>query len=46
MKTRNYLKDILFGISFGDALGVPVDYESREHLINKPVRNNCCKWVR
>ena len=45
MKTRNYVKDILFGISFGDALGVPVDYESREHLINKPVRNSCYKWV-
>jgi hypothetical protein len=22
MKTRNYLKDILFGISVGDAIGV------------------------
>jgi ADP-ribosylglycohydrolase len=30
MKTRNYLKDILFGISFGDTLGVPVEFESRK----------------
>ena len=45
MKTRNYLKDILFGVCAGDALGVPVEFESREYLNNKPVRNSCYKWV-
>jgi ADP-ribosylglycohydrolase len=30
MKTRNYLKDILFGVCVGDALGVPVEFESRK----------------
>jgi hypothetical protein len=45
IKTRNYLKDILFGVCVGDALGVPVDYESREHLMNRPIRNSFYKWV-
>jgi ADP-ribosylglycohydrolase len=30
MKTRNYLKDILFGVFVGDALGIPVKFESRK----------------
>ena len=39
MKTikRNYLKDILYGVSVGDALGVPVEFESREYLKTNPV---------
>lgn len=35
--TRNYLKDILYGVCVGDALGVPVEFESREYLKKKPV---------
>jgi ADP-ribosylglycohydrolase len=34
---RNYLKDILYGLCVGDALGVPVEFESREYLKNNPV---------
>ena len=34
---RNYLKDILYGVCVGDALGVPVEFESREYLKNNPV---------
>ena len=35
--TRNYLKDILYGVCVGDALGVPVEFECREYLKNNPV---------
>ena len=31
---RNYLKDLLYGVCVGDALGVPVEFESREYLKN------------
>jgi len=34
---RNYLKDLLYGVCVGDALGVPVEFESREYLKNNPV---------
>lgn len=37
MKTRNYIKDILYGICIGDALGVPVEFESRDFLKKNPV---------
>lgn len=37
MIERNYLKDILYGVCVGDALGVPAEFESREYLKNKPV---------
>ena len=37
MKTRNYLKDILYGVCVGDALGVPIEFESREYLKKSPV---------
>jgi ADP-ribosylglycohydrolase len=36
-KSRNYLKDLLYGVCVGDALGVPVEFESREYLKNNPV---------
>ncbi|MEY2923389.1 MAG: hypothetical protein RL108_2015 [Bacteroidota bacterium] len=34
---RNYIKDILFGVCVGDALGVPVEFESRDFLKKNPV---------
>ncbi len=34
---RNYLKDLLYGVCVGDALGVPVEFESREYLKKNPV---------
>lgn len=34
---RNYIKDILYGVCVGDALGVPVEFESREFLKKNPV---------
>jgi ADP-ribosyl-[dinitrogen reductase] hydrolase len=34
---RNYLKDLLYGFCVGDALGVPVEFESREYLKKNPV---------
>jgi ADP-ribosyl-[dinitrogen reductase] hydrolase len=37
MKARNYIKDILFGVCVGDALGVPVEFESRDFLKKNPV---------
>lgn len=34
---KNYCKDILFGVAVGDALGVPVEFLSREVLKKNPV---------
>ena len=33
----NLLKNILFGVAVGDALGVPVEFKNREELKNDPV---------
>lgn len=32
MKSKNHLQDILYGVAVGDALGVPVEFKSREYL--------------
>ncbi len=37
MQHRDFCKDILFGISVGDALGVPVEFLAREILRKDPV---------
>jgi ADP-ribosylglycohydrolase len=40
-KNRSNVKNIksaLFGIAVGDALGVPVEFKSREELIRNPVK--------
>ncbi|MEI6139404.1 MAG: ADP-ribosylglycohydrolase family protein [Mariniphaga sp.] len=34
---RNICKDILFGVAVGDALGVPVEFKSRETIARNPV---------
>lgn len=34
---RNFYKDVLFGVAVGDALGVPVEFKSRESIARKPV---------
>lgn len=34
---RNFLKDILYGVAVGDALGVPVEFKSRYYLRQNPV---------
>jgi ADP-ribosyl-[dinitrogen reductase] hydrolase len=34
---RNIYKDILFGVAVGDALGVPVEFKSRQTIAQKPV---------
>jgi ADP-ribosylglycohydrolase len=34
----NICKDILFGIAVGDALGVPVEFKSRETIAKNPVK--------
>ena len=34
---RNFLKDILYGVAVGDALGVPVEFKSRYYLKQNPV---------
>ncbi|MEO7216128.1 ADP-ribosylglycohydrolase family protein [Mucilaginibacter sp.] len=34
---RDYFKDILFGVAVGDALGVPVEFKSRQEILKKPV---------
>lgn len=41
----NFLKDILYGVSVGDALGVPVEFESREYLKKNPVTKMCSGGV-
>ena len=35
----NICKDILFGIAVGDALGVPVEFKSRESIAQNPVKD-------
>lgn len=37
MTERNIYKDILFGVAVGDALGVPVEFKSRQIISQKPV---------
>ena len=37
MTERNIYKDILFGVTVGDALGVPVEFKSRQTISQKPV---------
>ncbi|MEO7046377.1 MAG: ADP-ribosylglycohydrolase family protein, partial [Ferruginibacter sp.] len=37
MKERNIYKDIVLGVAVGDALGVPVEFKSRETIAQNPV---------
>lgn len=37
MTEKNIYKDILFGVAVGDALGVPVEFKSRQTIAQKPV---------
>ncbi len=37
MSTRNFARDILFGVAVGDALGVPVEFKERFILAQDPV---------
>jgi len=37
MEKRSYIKDILLGVSVGDALGVPVEFRSRKSIQYNPV---------
>jgi ADP-ribosylglycohydrolase len=36
-KMQNYITDILLGVAVGDAIGVPVEFRSREYLSVRPV---------
>jgi len=36
--TEDHIKSILFGVSVGDALGVPVEFRNREYLTENPIR--------
>jgi len=36
---RNYIRDAMLGLIVGDALGVPVEFKSREYLIKNPVND-------
>lgn len=35
--TQDHIKSIIFGVAVGDALGVPVEFSSRERLVEKPL---------
>jgi len=37
MKSKNHLQNILYGVAVGDALGVPVEFKSRDYLKQNPV---------
>jgi ADP-ribosyl-[dinitrogen reductase] hydrolase len=37
IKLKNKIKSALFGVAIGDALGVPVEFESRKTICKKPV---------
>jgi len=34
---RDFIKDVLFGVSVGDAIGVPVEFQTRKSLQDDPV---------
>ena len=34
---QDHIKSIIFGVAVGDALGVPVEFSSRERLVEKPL---------
>jgi ADP-ribosyl-[dinitrogen reductase] hydrolase len=36
---KNIYKDILFGVSIGDALGVPAEFKSRQAIFKNPITN-------
>jgi ADP-ribosyl-[dinitrogen reductase] hydrolase len=38
MANKDKFKDILLGVAIGDALGVPVEFKSREYLDREPVQ--------
>ncbi|PWK77755.1 ADP-ribosylglycohydrolase [Mucilaginibacter oryzae] len=38
-KQRNFYKDVLLGVAVGDALGVPVEFKSRESIAQMPVND-------
>ena len=35
--TRDFIKDVLLGVATGDAIGVPVEFRSRDELLKQPV---------
>ena len=35
--TEDHIKSILFGVAVGDALGVPVEFSSRERMEQNPI---------
>lgn len=37
--TIEQVKGVLFGLAIGDALGVPVEFQSRESIAQNPVRD-------
>ena len=37
MNEKNIYKDILFGVAVGDALGVPVEFMSRQEIAQEPI---------
>jgi ADP-ribosyl-[dinitrogen reductase] hydrolase len=37
MKPRNHYLDVLFGVSIGDALGVPFEFKSRKEIAKNPI---------
>lgn len=36
---KNIIKSVLFGVSVGDALGVPVEFNNRQTIMKNPVKN-------
>lgn len=36
---RKHIQSVLFGVAVGDALGVPVEFTSRQDLLKKPVQD-------
>ena len=39
MDLLDTIKGTLFGVAIGDALGVPVEFKSRDYLKNNPVQD-------
>jgi ADP-ribosyl-[dinitrogen reductase] hydrolase len=42
--TQDHIKSIIFGVAVGDALGVPVEFSSRERMVDNPSNRHDWFW--
>jgi ADP-ribosyl-[dinitrogen reductase] hydrolase len=42
--SSNKVRDALFGVAVGDAVGVPAEFKSRKFLADNPVKGNRLRY--